>query len=49
MRYSHAPEEARLAFYEGLHELVTDRARRRAADDRAALPLAAYGPSRGTP
>ncbi len=52
MRYSHAPEEARLAYYEGLHELVEDRARRvtgagsDARDVRAAA-LAAQGPTRG--
>jgi ketol-acid reductoisomerase len=51
MRYSHAPEEARLAYYEGLHELVEERARRRAAsaDDRGAALSAADGPTRGNP
>ncbi len=52
VRYSHAPEEARLAYYEGLHQLVEDRARRRtgageAARDARAAALAAHGPTRG--
>jgi hypothetical protein len=50
MRYSHAPEEARLAYYEGLHELVEDRARRsREPGDGApaAALLVSYGPTRG--
>jgi ketol-acid reductoisomerase len=47
MRYSHAPEEARLAYYEGLLGLVEDRARRSARDDRAAASPLAYGPTRG--
>jgi ketol-acid reductoisomerase len=48
MRYSHAPEEARLAYYEGLLGLVEDRARRSARDgDRATAPPLAYGPTRG--
>ncbi len=51
-RYSHAPEEARLAYYEGLHRLVEDRARRRTgpgpdAEDVRAAALAAHGPTRG--
>jgi len=50
VRYSHAPEEARLAYYEALYQLVEDRARRRgpgldAADRTAAL--AAHGTMRG--
>jgi ketol-acid reductoisomerase len=50
MRYSHAPEEARLAYYEGLHELVEDRARRslQSGDTApAAAVLVGYGPTRG--
>jgi len=48
VRYSHAPEEARLAYYEGLLELVEDRARRRGDRDAAAVTLTvAYGPTRG--
>src|SRR5262249_21935384 len=51
-RYSHAPEEARLAYYEGLHRLVEDRARRRTgpgsdAPDVRAAAHAAHGPTRG--
>lgn len=45
MRFSHAPEEARLAYYEGLHELVEHRARRRADEQAPPAP----GPTRGTP
>jgi ketol-acid reductoisomerase len=48
VRYSHAPEEARLAYYEGLHELVEDRARRSGDDSAPAAPmLVGYGPTRG--
>jgi ketol-acid reductoisomerase len=47
MRYSHAPEEARLAYYEGLHELVEDRVRRSGRDREAAPALIGYGPTRG--
>jgi ketol-acid reductoisomerase len=52
VRYSHAPEEARLAYYEGLHQLVEDRARRHTephadARDVHAAALAAHGPTRG--
>lgn len=48
MRYSHAPEEARLAYYEGLRELVEDRARRSGGDhEPAAAALVDYGPTRG--
>jgi ketol-acid reductoisomerase len=51
-RYSHAPEEARLAYYEGLHQLVEDRARRRTgpgsdAEDVRAAALAAQESTRG--
>ena len=50
-RYSHAPEEARLAYYEGLHRLVEDRARRTTgpgdAHDVRAAAHAAHGPTRG--
>jgi ketol-acid reductoisomerase len=51
VRLSHAPEEARLAYYEGLNELVEDRAKRSAdagaTSDPVAVPPAAYGPTRG--
>ncbi|HEX3766121.1 MAG TPA: hypothetical protein VHW23_45810 [Kofleriaceae bacterium] len=51
VRFSHAPEEARLAYYEGLAQLVEDRARRRTAGpdarDVRAAALAAHGPTRG--
>ncbi|HEX3478122.1 MAG TPA: hypothetical protein VHT91_24035 [Kofleriaceae bacterium] len=48
VRYSHAPEEARLAYYEGLHRLVEDRARRSTdAQDVRAAAHAAHGPTRG--
>jgi len=46
VRFSHAPEEARLAYYEGLHELVEDRARRTAGQD-VRDTRAAHGPTRG--
>jgi ketol-acid reductoisomerase len=55
VRFSHAPEEARLAYYEGLNELVEVRARRSgdaggAADDpETARPLIAHGSTRGAP
>ena len=45
VRFSHAPEEARLAYYEGLHELVRDRARRRG--DTAEQPAVAPGDATG--
>jgi ketol-acid reductoisomerase len=51
VRYSHAPEEARLAYYQGLHELVEDRAKRRGTPDGddagPAAPIVGYGPTRG--
>ena len=51
MRYSHAPEEARLAYYEALHQLVEERARRRGpgadARDVRAAALTAHGPMGG--
>lgn len=48
VRYSHAPEEARLAYYEGLHELVEERARKTGdAGEPAAPLLVSYGPTRG--
>ncbi len=50
VRLSHAPEEARLAYYEGLLELVEQRARRHGPnDDRGAPAPRAIpsGPSRG--
>jgi ketol-acid reductoisomerase len=54
VRFSHAPEEARLAYYEGLNELVEDRARRNGdsgedgeGDRESGLPQIAYGPTRG--
>lgn len=61
VRYSHAPEEARLAYYEGLQDLVEDRARRRTSpptsavspsedeDERPAAPAIHYSPTRGMP
>jgi ketol-acid reductoisomerase len=47
VRYSHAPEEARLAYYEGLLELVEDRVRRRASREPEVACAVAYGPTRG--
>ena len=49
VRSSHAPEEARLAYYEGLLELVEARAHRRGEREREreAAPVIAYGPTRG--
>jgi len=48
-RDSHAPEEARIAYYEGLRELVDDRARRRGTSGRDAVValVTGHGPARG--